>query len=169
MSSSNKPYKSPTLTQLTPEEGKRRFKQNKKPSLNDLIDSWAEIAGDMVRAGQSQEAVGYNECLRDLQSFLVHSGEGMDAALQTIQTRADAATKGPWAVGDMMSRPPFVHDTRGHVLVDGDEAEDADLEFIAHARTDIPALLTFVEIARARILEAEKAVAALLGTPRERA
>jgi hypothetical protein len=67
--------------------------------------------------------------------------------LQAIAEREKKATPGPWAVGqdeERASRPEFVHDTRGHVLFDGDEAEHDDLQFAAHARTDIPALLELV-------------------------
>jgi DNA repair exonuclease SbcCD ATPase subunit len=75
--------------------------------------------------------------------------------LQAIRERERRTTPGPWAVGqdeERASRPEFVHDTRGHVLFDGDEAEHDDLQFAAHARTDIPLLLAALE-EQARELE----------------
>jgi len=60
--------------------------------------------------------------------------------LAAIQARADAATAGPWThyyPGQDCSGPcvdPVIHD------IESDTAH-ADLAFIAHARTDVPALL----------------------------
>jgi hypothetical protein len=82
--------------------------------------------------------------------------------LQAIAEREKRATPGPWAVGqdeERASRPEFVHDTRGHVLFDGDEAEHDDLQFAAYARTDIPALL---ELVREQARELERLRSALI-------
>lgn len=66
--------------------------------------------------------------------------------LMEVRRRADAATKGPWEVfgGDGILEMPG-----GKLIVSyrADEAfvEEADAEFCAHARTDIPDLLDEIE------------------------
>lgn len=79
--------------------------------------------------------------------------------LAAIQARADAATEGPWHVdGEPDEAKYVVQFTSGrgvHVgtyitdLVEADE----DAEFIAHARTDVPALLTLVREQQAALDE----------------
>ena len=69
--------------------------------------------------------------------------------LNEIEARANAATEGPW----MGIRYPdwFL----GRVIVSGelgvciaeDFPDDADAEFIAHARTDVPALVSVARFA----------------------
>lgn len=76
--------------------------------------------------------------------------------LDAIQARVDGATTGPWD-----DQPNWTDTAR--VVLNGDgEAlwdavglmADADSEFIAHAREDVPALLTEVERLRGQITEA---------------
>jgi hypothetical protein len=96
-----------------------------------------------------------------------------DEELQAIKARVAAATPGPWAMSrDEMSagfgqhRYVVVGTTTAdgkklvdwRLLVEGMRGADAvhDAEFIAHARTDEPALLAEVERLRAeRIIERE--------------
>ena len=57
--------------------------------------------------------------------------------LNEIEARANAATEGPWNV--FMGR--IDHPGRSLVAVAYDVAREEDAEFIAHARTDVPALV----------------------------
>ncbi len=60
--------------------------------------------------------------------------------LDKIRARIDAASKGPWQGGeDGLVWAPRLGDPVSA------STEQADAEFIAHARTDIPALLAEVE------------------------
>lgn len=81
--------------------------------------------------------------------------------LQEIKARAERATKGPWRYcpGDSFSAYPAVT-----VKIDGkwlnlfiaeDQDFEAETEFIAHARTDIPNLLAHIEFLQATITEAD--------------
>jgi hypothetical protein len=87
--------------------------------------------------------------------------------LEAITTRVDAATKGPWTVraadtGIRSSTPyawvlgpggaPVAERHNGGTL--------ADTEFIAHARTDVPALLAEVSRLRTELADAQMAAAA---------
>lgn len=81
--------------------------------------------------------------------------------LQAIKARAEAATPGPWTNvdedgehwksitaiegGDPLSVTMKIYDEGGHSL--------ADAEFIAHARTDVPALVAEVERLRKALLK----------------
>jgi hypothetical protein len=78
--------------------------------------------------------------------------------LDVIKARCDAATQGPWMVGDgsperlYLGADAVMCDVRGVVCgraIYGNSAYDkqtyADIEFIATARQDVPALLTEVE------------------------
>ena len=71
-----------------------------------------------------------------------------DAYLDAIEQRAHAATEGPWEAS--------AHRT-GHYLVICPDCgvrggyERADAEFIAHARSDVPALVA--EVRRLRAME----------------
>lgn len=91
--------------------------------------------------------------------------------LAAIKARADAATEGPWAVAEAESNRLGNH--RIVYRVEKDEqgtnwqvavtygfsnpgiADEADAEFIAHARTDVPNLLAALDAANARITELE--------------
>lgn len=61
--------------------------------------------------------------------------------LQEIKARADAATPGPWELYDNAGGVE-VNDGNGTYFSVGN---DADAEFIVHARTDIPTLVAEVE------------------------
>lgn len=82
--------------------------------------------------------------------------------LDAIRARAEAATEGPWAVAPEDFGPhtegdfPVVDrraDYIGHSPDDGVRAgfDLPDAEFIAHARTDVPALVEEVERLRERL------------------
>jgi hypothetical protein len=74
--------------------------------------------------------------------------------IRAIRERAGKASEGPWeSHGDSPGKPPMVWDNSGDAIVSQMpngrpyfEPEDAD--FIAHARTDVPALCDAVEEAR---------------------
>ena len=76
-----------------------------------------------------------------------------DAYLDAIEQRANAATKGPWE----MYRPH--HASGFHSVIGGaggtdnlaDDVLEADAEFVAHARSDVPALVA--EVRRLRAME----------------
>jgi len=72
----------------------------------------------------------------------------MEGRLEMIRLRADAATDGPW------SRHEFDHAAilEGQRVIASmmwDGQEDANAEFIARSRGDVPALLAAVEAVRA--------------------
>jgi hypothetical protein len=91
-----------------------------------------------------------------------------DLDLEAIRVRADAATAGPWgSLPDIVPGQPnwiigrTADPNDGYygttdVLriadenLDGNYLSDDDAEFIAHARTDIPALIAEVEALRAQ-------------------
>lgn len=77
-----------------------------------------------------------------------------DEELTAIKVRADAAPPGPWNYEDWpqcIYGPDTEHGTSGRWIAEADDHTTG--EFIAHARTDIPALLA--EIAAIReILQA---------------
>lgn len=65
----------------------------------------------------------------------------MDAKyLAEIKAREHVATPGPWKVGISA----LITDANGHALFFGEDAK-GNADFIAHARTDIPALISEVE------------------------
>ena len=96
-----------------------------------------------------------------------------DLDLDAIEARADAATDGPWVVkhepaweADNVQHPDVI--TVGAQMWEGDDEpmtvclvstdyEDdpvdvlLDAEFIAHARTDVPALVAALREARAEV------------------
>ena len=70
--------------------------------------------------------------------------------LARIRAQADAATEGPWEAeysGEQGNcvLPPEYQSTREAVAVTRLLSAQADAEFIAHARTDVPALLDALE------------------------
>jgi hypothetical protein len=90
---------------------------------------------------------------------------GHDLDLDAIKRRTEAATPGPWQElatdwndnGFMVSG--YVARLRDDGRVDditGDGLPLADAEFIAHARTDIPALVAEIESLRAKLAAAEQ-------------
>ena len=80
-----------------------------------------------------------------------------DAYLDAIEQRAHAATEGPWEASahDHAAGDVPILDRTGHYLVICPDCgvrggyERADAEFIAHARSDVPALLAEVRRLRA--------------------
>ena len=68
--------------------------------------------------------------------------------LNEIEARTNAATEGPWRYVSIFEVGGFVENSRGRELFDWAQddagticAPDGDAEFIAHARTDVPALV----------------------------
>jgi hypothetical protein len=86
--------------------------------------------------------------------------EDVAARLAAIQARADAATPGPWTYApgrDPHSADPYARegDLYGPSYVpipDSGAFEPADMEFVAHAREDIPYLLALVAEQQAEIM-----------------
>ena len=80
----------------------------------------------------------------------------MSSQLDAIKARAEAATEGPWRV--RTDYIPGVIEVEGPTASNDYVAElsadKADLEFIAHSRADIPALVAAVEA----VLELHKEV-----------
>ena len=78
--------------------------------------------------------------------------------LDAIQARADAATPGPWvsrtcepcAARDRLDLTIWGHGDREMIAnwSEQDEFYSGDAEFIAHARTDVPALVAEVRALR---------------------
>lgn len=91
----------------------------------------------------------------------------IDEQLAEIKARCEAATPGPWAVG---ANNPYrdrsaiyqtpdaqkVNPLRWQVAAICREVRQCDSDFIAHARTDIPALLAEVERLRTYIRIAQE-------------
>lgn len=84
-----------------------------------------------------------------------------DLDLDAIEARATAATPGPWGHGlgyDQDDPGAYVYQDFGvgNVVATGrDPIAPPDVEFIAHARVDVPALIT--EVRRLRALLAQEA------------
>lgn len=82
--------------------------------------------------------------------------------LDAIQARADAASKGPWHIdgGPDEAKNVITYTSGGGIIVGtyiADMVEhDEDAEFIAAARTDVPALLAYARDLEARIGRVEK-------------
>jgi hypothetical protein len=79
-----------------------------------------------------------------------------DAELEAIEARANAATEGPWGFtydGSSAWSIGPVSDPQLHRIANvysrGKEVEQADPEFIAAARTDVPKLVAEVRRLRA--------------------
>jgi hypothetical protein len=78
-----------------------------------------------------------------------------DEERQAITARVEAATPGPWTAGEDVETAGEIYagDDRVPVLhgppFEGPRTED--MSFIAHARTDVPALLAEVERLRAEL------------------
>lgn len=83
--------------------------------------------------------------------------------LATIEARAERATAGPWEasanylIGGWWVQDPVAKDREGEVLDGGSEA---DCVFVAHARSDVPALVAEVRRLRAALTRSEQAHAA---------
>ena len=89
-------------------------------------------------------------------------------ALARIKERSDVATPGPWMLWEgygsaesahvAVIGPPAISVLRSENGTRDMEGRMADFEFIAHARTDIPALLDALDAAERRAVAAEKAL-----------
>jgi hypothetical protein len=73
--------------------------------------------------------------------------------LVEIRRRLEAATPGPWKAylegRDHTSGDSFIKTPRNDIYLDGGSL--ADLDFIAHARQDIPRLLDELQVLKAMI------------------
>lgn len=84
--------------------------------------------------------------------------------LDAIRARAEAATKGPWACADPMKYDKMqVTGSMGQVCktdLYGFEYPQCwdNGDFIAHARTDIPALLSYIAELEAKLAHRERAL-----------
>lgn len=84
-------------------------------------------------------------------------GDG-EPDLDAIQARADSATEGPWElVAGSLHQPIIYSDGTGLdiAIMDNRDGIDSDANFIAHARTDVPALLAVVRSQQAKIERVE--------------
>lgn len=98
------------------------------------------------------------------------SGEPLD--LDAIEARANAAMPGPWAITRVSEESDYEGPAIGKVDSVGPIYPDSwdglswlggspeDHEFIAHARTDVTALVAELRAARARIAALEATIAA---------
>ena len=91
-------------------------------------------------------------------------GEATDQ-LAAIEARAHAATEGPWEThdGDVVQSYDIAVKTGEHSyeregIIPGEYVRDNDAEFIAHARTDVPALLALVRDQQAKLYRANELV-----------
>lgn len=71
----------------------------------------------------------------------------MTTYIEECLQRAREATKGPWIVAQMEDRTYIestanIPDSDSNVLVDEHYLTELDAEFIAHARTDVPELVS---------------------------
>lgn len=94
--------------------------------------------------------------------------------LDEIRARADAATPGPWGVWTSMDNTRDILSEAEHPAVplaglygrDGSEhptaGEDADADFIAHARSDIPYLLDRLATSEQEAARLRERLAAIL-------
>ena len=83
-------------------------------------------------------------------------GDGDTTAdqLAAIEARARAATEGPWEIVSASLHQPIIYaDSSGLdiAIMDNRDGVDNDAEFIAHARTDVPALLALVREQQAKL------------------
>lgn len=90
-----------------------------------------------------------------------------ESELAEIRARMDAATPGPWVKVNAFSSYPecddkdlhfAIHDSQSNQIAFVEEnywVEDyeADSNFIAHARTDVPRLLAHIEALEAKLAE----------------
>jgi hypothetical protein len=91
---------------------------------------------------QEQETATYDQPDEGHEMSPYSEREAPDLA--AIRARAEAATEGPWGSPD--TALAFISNRSGPIMWAGREyATVEDAEFIAHARTDIPALLALLE------------------------
>jgi len=84
--------------------------------------------------------------------------------LAAIEARSNAATEGPWAVDELgnVEDVPELDLHRFDIMpqtIARTELRKEDGEFIAHARTDVPALLALVREQQAKLDRVEQACA----------
>ena len=101
------------------------------------------------------------------------------AELQTIRTRVAGVSPGPWEVRRMPnSYASLVGDRRTHPCVRGfrvprrlydlaHQQFEADAEFMALSRLDVPAFIEEVDLLRSAIQECRAAIADLLECPQD--
>lgn len=81
-----------------------------------------------------------------------------DDETRRIRQRCDAATAGPWKSyvegRDHTSGSSFIMTASADIELSG--ATEADQDFIAHARQDVPRLLEEVALLRRRVAELEE-------------
>lgn len=127
-------------------------------SWDAIIDGaapWAEQDEETIRIHtETVRAVLDAASPEDVDAFM---RGGVTDSLDAIQARVDAATEGPWC---LTGEPEEVKAVAKYTSANGistgiyitDLVEsDEDAEFIAHARTDVPALLALVREQQARI------------------
>ncbi|MFR9794274.1 hypothetical protein ACL07V_37570 [Streptomyces sp. MB22_4] len=83
--------------------------------------------------------------------------------LDAIEARANAATPGPWTTdgweiyqGDGNSAPDLMKWVGETCRADDYDGSQNDAAFIAHARTDVPAMAAEIRRLRARVTELER-------------
>lgn len=87
----------------------------------------------------------------------------MKTELEEIRAREAKATQGPWMTADteIVGGPeegPFELVASCRQTQKSFEQEEADADFIAHARTDIPTLLSHISTLEERVVFLEKAL-----------
>ena len=70
--------------------------------------------------------------------------------LDAIRARCDAATPGPWRLKGLEIHGDSKPGRCGLLIYDEGGHDKKDARFIAHARTDIPALLAYIDELEAR-------------------
>jgi hypothetical protein len=94
--------------------------------------------------------------MSDYNEHLISMAGGDGDVLGEIEARAQAATEGPWEHEPYRGQNQNGDYAGGHIF-DGDgeylisEVSDRDGAFIAHARKDVPTLLTLVREQQARL------------------
>jgi len=76
--------------------------------------------------------------------------------LEEIKARVDKATEGPWTWQDLVLRQERQYGALLLQLGSGVLAAEVDCDFIAHAREDVPALITLVEWLQSRLVRAHR-------------
>lgn len=137
-------------------------------------DDLATVLGSEARA-DAVIAAGWRP-----PAYRMSTTTGADTALDldAIEARAKAATPAPWQTDQSELSHPRGWDISaeaskyGYIASDGEGyqgavAEEADAEFVAHARTDIPVLVAEIRRLRPRVIsgDVEAVTAALDGLP----
>ena len=80
--------------------------------------------------------------------------------LDAIRVRCEAAAPGPW-VRDKLEIRSFVGGRCQMLIYDEGGHDEQDAEFIANARTDIPALLAYIDGLEREVAELKARIAVL--------